>query len=122
MVTLDLQQNSTHYLLSFRFPNYLTEHDAKTVIGQWKQLFEKYQDKPFILIWECSEMKDYDSAARVRWQECMRELKNRFELVYLVSASKIVKAGAVLMSTFSPYTLKNVNSLAEIPEFRTSHG
>lgn len=120
MVTLDLQQNNTHYLLTFRFPNYLTEHDARTVIGQWKQLFEKYQDKPFILIWECSEMKDYDPAARARWQECMKELKARFQLVYLVSASKMVKAGAVLMSTFSPYSLKNVNSLEEIPELRTS--
>lgn len=117
MVTLDLQQSNTHYLLTFRFPDYLTEHDARITIGQWKQLFEKYQDKPFILIWECSEMKDYDSMARVLWQECLKELKNQFELVYLVSASKMVKAGAVLMSTFSPYTLKNVNSIDEISEF-----
>lgn len=50
--------------LTFMFGEQLTERDADFAILEWKQIFRQKKDQCINLIWDCTNMKQYESGAR----------------------------------------------------------
>jgi hypothetical protein len=44
-------------------------------IAEWKRYFREKADKPIILIWDCRKMRRYETAARDRWTDALKEMK-----------------------------------------------
>jgi len=100
--------------LRFTFGAHLGEHGAREAIAEWRRLFETAPPGKVALIWDCREMKGYDSAARTIWQETLKELRDQIGTIFLISDSAMIRMGASVMSLFSSLEIKPVRSEAEI--------
>jgi hypothetical protein len=100
--------------LKFNFNGHLKTEDALIAIDEWKSLFESSTDEKITIIWDCIHMTGFDNKARIAWQNAIKDLKSRFECVWLVTDNKIIKAGAKLMNTFTSFKMKVVKSLENI--------
>jgi hypothetical protein len=100
--------------LKFIFKEILTEQDATAAIAQWRQSFQTAKEKSIVLIWDCRKMKGYDSAARVKWTEALRQLKSRIETIWLISESPIVRMGASVIGLALSVKIKAIKSETDI--------
>lgn len=100
--------------LKFIFKDKFKGKDAERSVVEWRDLFASLKGERIPLIWDCLEMTGYETKARTTWQQAMKELKNQIDCVWLVTNSKIIKAGAKLMSAFTKFTIKVVKSENEI--------
>lgn len=48
--------------------------------------------------------------ARVFWQKALKEIQSQIDRVWLISDSKIIRAGASIMSLFVKFDLKSITS------------
>jgi len=108
--------------LKFVFSQHLNADDCRTVIAEWRQAFDERPGREIPLIWEASSMKGYDSEARKMWQEAMSDMKDRIEVVWLVTDSSIVRMGASVMSMFSSTSINVVKSEDEIADRLSRRG
>ncbi|MDJ0644610.1 MAG: hypothetical protein QNJ57_01375 [Flavobacteriaceae bacterium] len=102
--------------LQFTFAGIFREADARDAIAEWKTLFKEKPKTKITIVWHCLAMKNYEAKARVLWQETMQELRDQIGLIWLVTDSVIVQAGAEIMSFFVFYDLKVVASIEELHE------
>lgn len=100
--------------LCFTFKGTLTHKDALVAIKEWKGIFDIKKNEKIILIWQCNEMKGYEPMARSAWQSTIKELKSQIEVIWLVSNSTIIQAGAKIMSLFTSYDIKYAKSEKDI--------
>jgi len=98
-------QVNSHDCLKFTFKERLTLRNAEIAIVQWKKLFELNPEKKIVLIWHCLEMTGYEPMARIRWQKAIKELKDQIDCVWLISDSKLIYAGAKIMSMFTSFNI-----------------
>lgn len=99
--------------LTFTFPAFLDKKSAEKAIDIWDKEFA-LQPRGTDLIWDCTEMTDYDPMARMLWQKALTNHKNQINTIWLISESAIIRAGAKLFSLFVGVTIKPVKSHAEI--------
>ena len=59
-------------------------------------------------------MTGFENKARVIWQKAIKELKKQIDCVWLISDSKIIRAGAKVMSAFTSFSLNVVNDESKI--------
>jgi hypothetical protein len=102
------------HCLFFKFGQYLTEEQAKPAVAKWKFEFDRRPVQKIILVWECLEMEGYDTGARTIWQHTMSEYKSRIDGIYLITKSKIIKAGAHFMGAFAGINISAVTSEEEL--------
>ena len=100
--------------LKFLFKGLLQEKDALLAIEEWKAYFQSKPMEKIVLIWECQEMKGYDTASRTAWQNTLNELKPQIENIWLITTSKLIKLGAQIMSVFTSLNIKVVESEEQI--------
>ncbi len=107
-------QKSEKPCLKFTFTEMLTEEDAEIAIFKWREEFQSKKEESIILIWDCKKMKGYETAARIRWAEALKEMKSQIDKIWLISDSVITKMGASAMGLFSSINIKVVQSESEI--------
>ena len=100
--------------LKFTFIGQFTEDDAVFGVSEWKELFASAGDERVIVIWDSKQMTGFENKARVIWQYAIKELKKQIDCVWLISDSKIIRAGAKVMSAFTSFNLKVVNDESKI--------
>ena len=100
--------------LKFTFKGKFKGEDAITGVEEWKNIFAPIEGEKTALIWDCLEMTGFESKARTTWQQGMKELKDKIDTIWLITNSKIIKAGAKLMSAFTKFNIKVVKSEDEI--------
>jgi len=100
--------DNTKYI-NFTFSGILKEKDAKNAIDEFSKIAKNTQ-KEIILIWNCLEMKNYEHEARILWQKKLKHCKSQIKEIWLISDSKIIKAGAELISLFTSYKIKIIES------------
>ena len=113
-VKLHLCDLSNNECLRFKFTGRLNAEDAELAVKEWKKLFENLGDEKLSLIWDCSEMKGFETKARNIWQQAMKDLNKNIDTVWLITTSSFIKAGAKLISTFTKFNMKVVKSEDEI--------
>ncbi|MFC2137143.1 hypothetical protein ACFLTE_03105 [Bacteroidota bacterium] len=96
--------------LKFTFNGILKKEDAVEATKEWKDLFSAANITDVNIVWHCIEMKGYEPMARSVWQNTLKELKSKIACIWLITESKVVKTGALIMSVFTSYELKVVSS------------
>lgn len=119
-VNLELCILNSVECLKFNFNGHLKTSDAMEGIEEWRKLFKTANGDKITIIWDCINMTGFDNKARVQWQQAIKDLKAKFECVWLVTDNKIIKAGAKLMNTFTSFKLKVVKTIDNInfPEIK----
>ena len=111
---IEWSQISGKECLRFIFGERLTVKEAEVAISEWRKAFQSRIDKSIILIWDCNKMKEYDSDARVKWTEALKEMKSQIDSIWLISESQIIRMGASVMGFFTSLEIKAISSEAEI--------
>lgn len=100
--------------IKFSFSGNFTEKDASTAVKIWKQYFESKENEKIALIWDCLAMTGYEPGSRHHWQQMMTQLKHQIEVIWLITDSKIIRVGAMLLSAFTSYSIKVVATEKQI--------
>jgi hypothetical protein len=96
--------------LKFIFDKTLTADHAEVAITEWKEIFQSSEDESIILIWDCIKMQGYDSAARIRWTDALKDMKPRIDTIWLISESSLIRMGASVIALLSSLKIKTVDS------------
>ena len=59
-------------------------------------------------------MKGYESAARAKWTDALKEMKPQIGTIWLISDSALIRMGASVMSMLSSINIKAISSESEI--------
>lgn len=92
-------QNDYHFgetCLLFNFKNKLTQESALPAIDVWRAQMDAKPNKKFILIWDCSIMDGFESDAKKRWFECLKDYRNQIAKVHVISHSFLLKTSIKL--------------------------
>jgi len=100
--------------LKFTFDGKFSEEQAISGASEWRQLFDNTGNEKSILVWDCLDMTGFESNARTVWLKAIKDLKKNIDCVWVISESKIVRAGAKVLSTLSGFKIKTVKSESEI--------
>lgn len=96
--------------LKFSFDENLGEEEARVATEQWKKEMAAHANMKVSLIWDCLQMKGYDSNARILWQNTLKEVKDNVEKIWLISNSQFIRVGANVISVFSGIRINPVDS------------
>ena len=100
--------------LRFTFGEWLSVQDGQMAIQEWREAFQVEGDRAIVLIWDCRKMKGYDSVARKKWTEALKEMKSQIEVIWLITDSTIIKMGASVMGMLSSLEIKAIRSESEV--------
>ncbi|MBT34059.1 MAG: hypothetical protein CMO01_30720 [Thalassobius sp.] len=100
--------------LYFTFKGMFTYESSLKSVEEWKSRFSDKEQLKFIVVWNCLEMTGYEPGARMLWQKTLQDLKSQIEVIWLISNSSLIKAGAKILSLSTSYNVKTVSSEAEI--------
>lgn len=99
--------------LYFTFNDILREKEALIAIERWNKLSEE-RDSGLVLIWDCQKMKNYESKARIAWQNNLKTNKDKIDAIWIVTKSIAIQAGADIISYFTSFKLNVVSSTDEL--------
>lgn len=100
--------------LLLRFSGEFQETDATKAIGFLNKLFTSIKSDKTDMVWDTLEMTHYNSAARIVWQQMLKQNKQSIGSIYVITKSLFVKAGVRLMSMFSSLDIQCLSSMNEI--------
>ncbi|MCU0430469.1 MAG: hypothetical protein MUF42_10910 [Cytophagaceae bacterium] len=94
--------------LWFVFPAMLEEASAIEAVQHWKEHFNqslKPGDKAN-LIFDCSHMKNYDTASRQLWQRTMVEHRANIGDIWIISQNRLILTAAKTMGLLTGFKIK----------------
>lgn len=100
--------------LRFTFGEKLTEKDAEQAIVLWKEAFQKKKNDKVNLIWDCTNMKAYESGARKKWTNALFELKPQIGTIWLISESPLIRMGASVMGMATSLNIRTLGATEDI--------
>ena len=92
--------------LRFDFSGYLSGQETEGLINEWNRVFTSMPEMQFILVWDCLEMSGYDSEARKRWTQALREMKSQIREIRVITDSSLIRMGASIMAMDSQIEIK----------------
>ena len=114
-VEIELCDVNDEECLKFTFSEKFLKSDAESGASEWEDIFQNVEGgEKTTIVWDTLEMTGFENSARVIWQKAIKKLKPKIGVVWLITTSKVIKAGAKLMSVFTSYDLKVVKSEKEI--------
>lgn len=111
---IEWSEKSGRQCLKFTFGERLTAKDAEVAVEEWREAFRSKTEESIILIWDCRKMKGYESDARAKWTNALKEMKPRIDTIWLISDSTLIRMGASVMSMLSSLNIKPISSENEI--------
>ena len=100
--------------IKITFGKNLEREAAELAIEKWSEIMTNNPDQSFPMVWDCSEMREYNTGARSVWQKAMNQFHSQIEIIYLITDNRIIKLGASLMTAFSKHRIKTIRSLSEV--------
>lgn len=100
--------------LQFIFHGHFSEKAAAEAVEKWRRTFSAAPEEKITLIWNCLEMNDYDHQARTLWQNACKEMKDRIDVIWVITNSLLIRMGASVISVFSSLKIKVVKSESEL--------
>jgi hypothetical protein len=115
-VSVQLIRKNEKLYLQFDFVGHLDDATAVQAIGEWRRRLGSLHppDAKVDLIYNCMSMTGFDTAARKRWQQTMKELQPRTDVIWIVSDNLFIIGAAKTMGILTRYTIKAVKSLEEV--------
>ena len=112
--SVEWYQKSGKQFLKFIFGEKLTEKEAEVAVVEWNEAFQSKKDQKIVLIWDCRKMKGYETGARLKWTNALKDMKSQIAKIWLISDSTFIKVGASVMATFSSLNINAISSESEI--------
>ncbi|MCZ8215914.1 MAG: hypothetical protein O9262_06715 [Cyclobacteriaceae bacterium] len=100
--------------LRFEFNGILTPKKAQELCAQWEKYFVDQPDKTFVIVFNATNMDDYDPQARILFQKYLKGLSKQIDKIWVVTESKIILGGASIMSLIVGLPIKAVRSEEQI--------
>lgn len=114
-VEIELCEVNNEDCLKFTFNNKLKEQDAYEGVKEWEDIFSSVDsDQKSVIVWDSTQMSGFENKARIIWQKGLKKLKKQISVIWLITDSKAIKAGAKLMSLFTSFEIKVVKSEKDI--------
>lgn len=110
---ITVKWEGNYEVLSFTFPTILDKKSAEKAIALWDKEFAAQPGK-VDLIWDCTNMQDYDPIARHLWQKALTAHKGQINTIWVVCESAMIRAGAKLFALFVGVNIQPVKSLDEL--------
>ncbi|MCS6823770.1 MAG: hypothetical protein NZ529_05700 [Cytophagaceae bacterium] len=109
-----MQNIYEHKCLRIVFKDHFTEPQAKEYIQTINNKIKEALPDKLCMIWDCSTMSGYDSAARVAWQQFMKENKEYLGDIWIISKNKILTTIAKAMALLTNYKLHTASDDADL--------
>lgn len=93
--------------------------DEKTAIEvseNFRKELKSVSEGKVSIIWNCVDMTNYEPKARHIIQNIIKELKDKVKNNYIVTTNKLIGSGAKILSIFTAFDMKVINSESEIDE------
>jgi len=100
--------------LLLTFKGTFTEKLAKTLTEEWCKLMQESKEEKVCIVCDCLEMKDYDALARINFQKTLKEFQKRIQTFWVVSPSKVVKYGGMIMGALTSFPMKTVEKMEDV--------
>lgn len=114
-VSVKLVQKNNKPYLQFDFNGHLDEANALKAIDEWKKEISVRKLKANVdLIYNCISMSGFDTGARKKWQEAMKELQPVTGVIWIISDNIFIIGAAKTMGILTRYTIKAVRSFEEV--------
>ncbi|MEM8965548.1 MAG: hypothetical protein AAGE93_03960 [Bacteroidota bacterium] len=110
-----IQRENIEYL-KISFVGIFTYKDAEWASQQWKEQFQAKPEQRIKVIFDALEMINYEPSARSVWQQTIAELSGQIDSIWLVTDSKLIVAGAKIMSIFTSFRINTVSSEDKVYE------
>ncbi len=110
-----IQKDDVEYL-KITFTGIFTYENAKWASQKWIDQFQTKPEQRINVIFDALEMTDYEPVARSVWQKTMVELSDQIDSIWLVTDSKLIAAGAKVMSIFTSFRINTVPYESKIYE------
>ena len=101
--------------LLLRFDGHFSAENALDAISTISSLVEQTEGKT-TMVWECTGMTSYDTAAREDWQVLIKDIKSKIESIHLVSESLAVRSWAMVVGSFAGI---KITTWATLDDFHT---
>ena len=111
---IELFEIKNEECLKFTFNGKFSEEQALSGATEWRTLFDNSGEEKSILVWDCLDMTGFESSARSVWLKAIKDLKKKIDCVWVISDSKVVRAGAKVLSTLSGFKIKTVKDISEV--------
>ena len=79
LVDIQMCQVENLDCMRFTFTGNLSEEIAVQSINEWKNLLGDVKDAKVNMVWDCSNMSGYETPARIKWQQMLKEYKNVYK-------------------------------------------
>lgn len=102
--------------LYFKFEGTLKVEEAEYGIERWDTCFEdaKHTSEKISLVWNCLQMKNYETEARIAWQNAVKKHRANIENIWLITDSVTITAGAEIISFFTSLKIRPIKSFEEL--------
>ncbi|WP_448530151.1 hypothetical protein [Raineya sp.] len=102
--------------LYFEFKGVFDDKLATEILPQAEKILqnELKDDKALCVVCSCKEMQDYDPMARVKFQKFLKNYEKNIKTMWVITSSKIIKYGGLLMDLVLPFSVKVVESEEQI--------
>jgi len=104
--------------LLFTFKGIFTEKLAVKLTQEWQKLMQESKEEKVCIICDCLEMKDYDTLARITFQKTLKEFQKRIQTFWVVSPSKVVKYGGMIMEVLTGFPIKTVEKMEDVKPYK----
>jgi hypothetical protein len=111
---IELVRRAGKDFLRFTFDGVLTQKEAITLCNTWKKYCQEQPDNRFIIIFNAKNMENYEPQARIAFQKCIKEMISHIDKIWVISDSKIVLGGALIMSLVVGLPIRAVRSEEQI--------
>ncbi len=96
--------------IKFTFNGILTHKAAKEAALVWREMFKQMGGQKANLVFDCLQMSNYEPMARSQWQALIVEHKSQINEIWVLTDSKLIKAGAAIMGVFTSFPIKTASS------------
>ena len=99
--------------LFLHFDGHFSAENARNAIISISTMIKMTEEK-IIMVWECTGMEGFDTAAREAWQNFIRDIKSKIEKIHLVSNKIVIRSGAVVVGIFAGIKIYSWATLDEL--------
>lgn len=100
--------------IRFTIANNLNKQEAIQMCNEWKALAASNASGKYVIIFDAVRMTNYEPMSRIIFQETINALKTQIDAIWVITNSKLISAGASLMSLFTSFKIRSVTSDSQI--------
>jgi hypothetical protein len=97
---IEWQSMKNHRYLVLHFDGHFSAENARNAISTISSMIRMTEEK-IIMVWECTGMAGFDTAARESWSIFMRDIKSKIDKIHLISNKIVIRSGAVVVGIFA---------------------